>query len=409
MQAKVRWRGPVVAIVLAGPQPWCCSASSRARGADYDFRIATGGDAIEYLDDIVVPSRLTASLLSVGALVLSVLAGPRPPRGAGVDVVGIGVLIFFALLVWVMAGNDNALPLTLLLTNALGLSVPALVFGALAGYGASARASSTSRSRASLLAGAFLAVVVASVTGNARGAHRRADRGCARRCVPRAVRRPVLGRPDHRRRAQRARHRPDELPVLDGPHRQPADAPTRRRACRRSIPLLSDIPIIGPVLFNHPLTVYLMYIAVALLQVLVFRSRWGLRMRAVGEHPKAADVGIKVNLTRVRSTILGSRSRRPRRRGALSAGLAFTQNHVRQGVHRPRRDDPGPLEPTGALAASLFFGLTAGRPAPRAQQPRVADPGDILAMLPYLATIFAVAGLVGRVRPPAAEGVPYKK
>src|SRR4029079_12183517 len=70
------------------------------------------------------------------------------------------------------------------------------------------------------------------------------------------------------------------------------------------IPLLGDIPVIGPALFNATLLVYLMYATVAILSVMLFRSRWGLRVRAVGEHPKAADtVGIKVNRTRVRNTM----------------------------------------------------------------------------------------------------------
>ena len=63
--------------------------------------------------------------------------------------------------------------------------------------------------------------------------------------------------------------------------------------------MLSQIPIIGPVLFRQTALVYIMYVVVIVLQIMVFRSRWGLRLRSVGEHPKAADtVGIKVNRTR---------------------------------------------------------------------------------------------------------------
>ena len=121
--------------------------------------------------------------------------------------------------------------------------------------------------------------------------------------------------------------------------------------------MLSQIPVIGPVLFDHSLIVYLMYVTVAALQILVFRSRWGLRMRSVGEHPKAADtVGIKVNATRVRSTILGSALAGLGGAALVSAGLAFTKElDVRQGLHRARRDDPRPVEPEGCargLAAS---------------------------------------------------------
>ncbi|RAB10975.1 ABC transporter permease, partial [Burkholderia multivorans] len=79
----------------------------------------------------------------------------------------------------------------------------------------------------------------------------------------------------------------------------------RQKLPNLPIPLLSDIPILGRVLFDQNILVYIMYVVVIALQIFVFRSKWGLRMRAVGEHPKAADtVGIKVNYTRVRNTIM---------------------------------------------------------------------------------------------------------
>lgn len=412
VQARVRWRGPVVAIVLSVLSLVLFGLLTSA-DAETTFRIATGGDAVK-LDDIVVPSRLTASLLSAGALVIAVLALLRARARRAVPAwmwVGIGVLIFFALLVWVMAGNDNALPLTLLLTNALGLSVP-LVFGALAGLLCERSGVINIAIEGQLLAGAFLAVVVASVTGNAYAG---------------LIAAPIAGALVGACLALFAvRYWVDQIIVgvvlnvlvigltnylfstvltanpqtLNSPPRMPTIA----------IPLLSDIPVLGPVLFNHPLTVYLMYIAVALLQVLVFRSRWGLRMRAVGEHPKAADtVGIKVNLTRVRSTILGSAVAGLGGAALVSAGLAFTKELTSgKGYIALAAMILGRWSPTGALAASLFFGLA---DALRRVLNNLGSPipSDILAMLPYLATIFAVAGLVGRVRPPAAEGVPYKK
>ncbi|RAE29364.1 ABC transporter permease, partial [Burkholderia multivorans] len=70
----------------------------------------------------------------------------------------------------------------------------------------------------------------------------------------------------------------------------------RQKLPNLPIPLLSDIPILGRVLFDQNILVYIMYVVVIALQIFVFRSKWGLRMLAVGEHPKAADtVGIKVN------------------------------------------------------------------------------------------------------------------
>ena len=169
--------------------------------------------------------------------------------------------------------------------------------------------------------------------------------------------------------------------------------------------------MIGPTLFNATLLVYLMYASVAILAVMVFRSRWGLRMRAVGEHPTAADtVGIKVNRTRVRNTVLG---------GAVaglggafftvSAGLAFGKEMTSgAGFIALAALILGRWRPLGVLAAALLFGFANSL---KDQLGIIGStiPSQFLAMLPYLATILAVAGFVGNVKPPAAEGIPYKK
>jgi simple sugar transport system permease protein len=177
------------------------------------------------------------------------------------------------------------------------------------------------------------------------------------------------------------------------------------------IPLLGDIPIIGPVLFNQSVIVYLLYVVVAVLQVALFRSRWGLRVRAVGEHPEAADtVGIKVNLVRRRNVLIA---------GAVAGlgGAFFTLGAVGafgkemtagKGFIALAAMIFGRYSPVGAVFAALLFGFAdnlqnvltiVGSPVP----------SEFMLMAPYLVTIFAVAGLVGRVRVPAADGQPYVK
>ena len=100
------------------------------------------------------------------------------------------------------------------------------------------------------------------------------------------------------------------------------------------IPVLSDIPVIGPILFEQSVVGYLMYIAVAVIYVGLFHTKWGLRVRAVGEHPKAADtLGIKVNATRFMNVLLG---------GAVAGigGAFFTlvpRSSFGQGNDRPAR------------------------------------------------------------------------
>jgi len=179
------------------------------------------------------------------------------------------------------------------------------------------------------------------------------------------------------------------------------------------IPGLADIPIIGPLLFDANIIVYLMYVLIIVVDVGLFRTRWGLRTRAVGEHPRAADtVGINVARIRYRNVLLGG----------LIAGLggafltigavgAFTANMSSgKGFIALAAVIFGRWSPRGAVAAALLFGFTnelqvllsvVGTP--------VQIPSAFLSMLPYLATLFAVAGLVGRVSAPAADGVPYVK
>jgi simple sugar transport system permease protein len=145
--------------------------------------------------------------------------------------------------------------------------------------------------------------------------------------------------------------------------------------------------------------------------IALFRTRWGLRTRAVGEHPKAADtVGIKVNRTRYRNVIIGG----------LIAGLAgaaltvggsgqFNSNiSSGKGFIALAAVIFGRWSPRGAVAAALLFGFTDQlQTLLTIVTTPVTVPSYFLAMAPYLATVIAVAGLVGRVQAPAADGQPY--
>jgi simple sugar transport system permease protein len=177
------------------------------------------------------------------------------------------------------------------------------------------------------------------------------------------------------------------------------------------IPVLSAIPIIGPILFRQSIVGYLMYIAVAAVWIGLFKTRWGLRVRAVGEHPKAADtLGIKVNATRFVNVIMG---------GAIAGigGSFFTLVAIDsftkeisggRGFIALAAVIFGRWNPIGAFFAALLFGFAdnlqsiltiIGTPVP----------SQFMAMLPYVVTVFAVAGLVGKSRAPAATGQPYVK
>ena len=175
------------------------------------------------------------------------------------------------------------------------------------------------------------------------------------------------------------------------------------------IPGLAEIPVIGPVLFNQTILVYLMYAAVAVLSVMLFRSRWGLRLRACGEHPKAADtVGINVMRTRVANLALA---------GALAglggafftvgSGLSFENDMTAgNGYIALAAMILGAWRPLGSLGAALLFGFATSVAQTLPVIGSSVSP-DIISMIPYIVTILAVAGFVGKVRAPAAEGVPY--
>ena len=178
-----------------------------------------------------------------------------------------------------------------------------------------------------------------------------------------------------------------------------------------AIPGLSEIPVLGPVLFNQNVLVYLMYIVVAVIWFALNKTRWGLRTRAVGEHPKAADtLGVNVNRLRATNVLLA---------GAVAGmgGAFFTLVSVSsfnsdmtagQGYIALAALIFGRWTPIGALSAALLFGFSLNLQFVLSIL-GTSVPTELLAMLPYLVTIFAVAGLVGRSRGPAAVGKPYIK
>lgn len=177
------------------------------------------------------------------------------------------------------------------------------------------------------------------------------------------------------------------------------------------IPFLGDIPVIGPMFFDQNMFVYGTFILVIAIHVGLFYTRWGLRSRSVGEHPKAADtVGIDVHRTRYRNVILGgciagfggaflTLSQVARFEENMTAGIGFI------GLAAMIF---GRWMPLGALGAGLVFGFA------RALQQKLGIlgtpiPSEFLSMLPYIVTIIVVAGVVGKSRPPAADGQPYIK
>jgi simple sugar transport system permease protein len=177
------------------------------------------------------------------------------------------------------------------------------------------------------------------------------------------------------------------------------------------IPLLSQIPILGPTLFENNIIIYLMVILVILLHILLFKTPWGLRTRAVGEHPKAADtLGVNVYLVRYVNVILGGMI-------AGVGGAYFTIGSVGRfdeimtagkGFIGLAAMIFGKWNPIGAFSSSLIFGFADSLQV-KLQILRVPIPSEFLLMAPYIVTMIILTGVVGRAIPPAADGQPYEK
>jgi len=388
-------------LLLAAPEP-----------GESTFRLSTQADAIQ-LPELVMPVMATAWICLALMVVLTLVSVffvrsfGRSPRW----IVIVYILIFvFGFLTWAAAGA--AIPVPGLLAGSLGLAVP-LIYGALGGVIGERAGVVNIAIEGQLLAGAFTAAVIASVT-------RQPLLGLLGAMVAGVLVAFILA-------AFAIKYFVDQVIVgvvlnvlvigltsfLYSQVLQPnaAQLNTPPRFDRVPIPLLSEIPVIGPVLFRQTIIVYIMYFAVALVWFGMFRTRWGLRLRAVGEHPQAADtVGIKVNATRFWNVLLaGAIAGLGGTVFTIGAGIAFNKEMTAgAGFIALAAVIFGQWDPIKATLAALLFGFASnlqntlsviGSPVP----------SEFMLMLPYLVTIFVVAGVVGKSRAPAADGKPYIK
>ena len=404
------WKTPIALSVFAVLFALLIFAAPRT--GETTFRLSSGAQLIR-LSDLVVPVTATVVAILVLLVVLTVLSAMmvRSRARSPLWLVIVYILVFVAgFLTW--AASGEALPVPGLLAGALVLAVP-LIYGALAGVIGERAGVVNIAIEGQLLAGAFCAAVVGTVTGQP-------ILGMLAAGVAGALVAFVLA-------AFAIRYLVDQVIVgvvlnvlvlgltsflysqVLKPNAVALNTPPRFD--RMPIPVLSEIPVLGPVLFRQTIIVYLMYIAVAAVWFGMFRTRWGLRLRAVGEHPQAADtVGIKVNPTRFWNVLLAG----------VIAGVGGTVFTIGNGIAFNKEMTAGAgfialaavifgqWDPIKATLAALLFGFASslqnslsviGSPVP----------SEFMLMLPYLVTIFVVAGVVGRSRAPAADGKPYIK
>jgi ABC-type uncharacterized transport system permease subunit len=177
------------------------------------------------------------------------------------------------------------------------------------------------------------------------------------------------------------------------------------------IPVVWKIPVVGPLFFNQSPVIYAMLLLLAVTHVIMYLTRWGLRIRSVGEHPKAADT-LGINVFRIRYVCVLISGAIAGLGGAyMSIGAAGRFNEgmtAGKGFLGLAAMIFGNWNPGGALLGSLIFGFFDSWQEKLAIL-QVGVPPDLLGMAPYLATMVVLAGIVGRARMPAADGQPYEK
>jgi general nucleoside transport system permease protein len=321
-----------------------------------------------------------------------------------------GAIALVALLGWLAGGA--VVPVAFILGSALVLAVP-IMLGAMAGVMSERVGVVNIAIEGQLLTGAFMASVVSTLTGNQ-------IIGIISAMITAALFSAVLAVFAIRFLAQQiivgvvlnvlaigitnflyqqwvtedesATNSPGTLPIIH-------------------IPILGDIPVIGPVLFQNRITVWLAIAIVIILWFVLFKTKLGLRARAVGENPLAADtVGINVGRTRFWWVTLGG----------LLAGLGGAALTIGSSGSFGREMSGGlgfialavvilgRWHPGYATAAALLFGFSIILRV-WANQVSPGIPTNFITMVPYIVTIIAVVGFVGRSRPPAADGIPYVK
>ena len=177
-----------------------------------------------------------------------------------------------------------------------------------------------------------------------------------------------------------------------------------------SIPVLGDLPGLGPILFRQVGLVYLAFLLVPALWWLLYRTTWGLRILAAGEHPRAADTaGVNVDRVRFVCVVLCGCAA-----GLGGAFLSLGQLHFfvddmagGRGFIALAALIFGRWDPVGTMAACLVFGAADALQF-RMQAFGAGLPHQFLLMFPYVATLGVLLCFAGRARPPAALGVPYR-
>jgi ABC-type uncharacterized transport system permease subunit len=360
--------------------------------------------------DLVLPTAISLYVLAGLSLLAAVWQLARGFKRSTMMIALVAGLAILAFLIW--ASRDQSLNFTGMLVSSLVRATP-IAFAALSGLYSERSGVVNIAIEGMMLLGAFMSVVFASVTGNLflgliggilggmilgllhaiLSIRYRVDQIISGAAIIILA----LGMTSYLQRSVL-----NLYPELNQPGPVISAVP---------IPGLWRIPVIGPVLFNQSPVIYFLFFLLIATQILMYRTRWGLRVRSVGEHPKAADtLGINVFRTRYMCVLIS---------GAI-AGLAGAYMSIgaagrfNEGMSAGKGFLGlaamifGNWKAGGAFLGSLIFGFFDSWQE-KLSILQVGIPVDLLGMAPYLATMLVLAGIVGRARMPAADGQPYVK
>ena len=409
-EVRVGWKAPIVMGLLGAVVLYFFGIAGR--DGMVEIQVSRRQDVVQLAPIIVDSSDFStaAGVLMLAIAGLSAWLSFRNVKTPLYLTLIYGFIGIMGLLTWLAA--DNAVPIAFIFGTALALAVP-IMLGSMGGIMSERVGVVNIAIEGQLLTGAFMAAVVSTITGNQ-------ILGLVSAMITAALLSMVLAVFAVRFLAQQIIvgvvlnvlaigitnflyqqwltqdaqnvNFPGTLPIV-------------------KIPVLGDIPILGPVLFENRLTVFAALIIVPLLWWVIFKTKIGLRARAVGEHPLAADtVGINVGRTRFWWVTLG---------GAIAGlgGAALTIGNA--GAFGREMSGGygfialavvilGRWHPIYAASAALLFGFAIILRV-WANQVSPGIPTDFITMVPYLVTLIAVVAFVGKARPPAADGVPYEK
>jgi general nucleoside transport system permease protein len=398
-------------FVAVGLIIWWFFSRAVEPGLVTKFGTTPGGLKVT-MPDLIIPTQLTLNILAIACVALGIYQLVRP-HGFGKRtnlVLGLVAAMFvFAFLTWAAAGKS--LNLAGLFNTTLSKAVP-LTLGALSGILCERAGVINIAIEGMMLMGAMVGALVGSITGNLWiGLLAAVLSGLLLGMVHGVL--SIKYRTNQVISGTAINIFATGLTSYISASFMTANQELNNPGTFGSweIPGLSKIPFFGPILFDNSMFVYAMFIFLFLIQFGLFYTRWGLRHRAVGEHPRAADtLGINVFRTRYLAVFLGSMM-------AGFAGGYFTLGAV------GRFDEVmtagrgfislaamlfGNYMPFGAFGAGLLFGFTDSL-ASKLAILGVRIPSQFLLMTPYIVTMVVLAGVVGRAQVPAADGVPYEK